>query len=124
MAATIQVPRAASKELITLGANIRVARLRRKLRAEIIAQRAGTARQTVAKIEQGDPPVKIGTYVAVLQALDLLEGWGILMTLSVIRSNVSFIRQCFLEVFRPRSKHTVSINEAMCAEIAERLVAE
>jgi hypothetical protein len=30
----------------------------------------------VAKIEQGDPSVKIGTYVAVLQALGLIKGWG------------------------------------------------
>ncbi|WP_051990170.1 MULTISPECIES: helix-turn-helix transcriptional regulator [unclassified Labrenzia] len=61
---------------MTLGENIRVARLRRRLTAEIIAQRAGTTRQTVAKIEQGDPAVKIGTYVAVLQALGLINGWG------------------------------------------------
>ncbi|WJS05767.1 helix-turn-helix domain-containing protein [Roseibium aggregatum] len=76
MATAIKVPRAARKELMTLGENIRVARLRRRLTAEIIAQRAGTTRQTVAKIEQGDPSVKIGTYVAVLQALGLIKGWG------------------------------------------------
>lgn len=76
MATAIKVPRAARKELMTFGGNIRVARLRRKLTGEIVAQRAGTTRQTVAKIENGDPSVKIGTYVAVLQALGLLKGWG------------------------------------------------
>ncbi|MEJ8475408.1 helix-turn-helix transcriptional regulator [Roseibium algae] len=76
MSTAIKIPRAARKELMTFGENIRVARLRRKLTAEIIAQRAGTTRQTVAKIEDGDPAVKIGTYVAVLQALGLLKGWG------------------------------------------------
>lgn len=76
MATAIKVPRAGRKELMTLGENIRVARLRRKLTAEIIAQRAGTTRQTVAKVEEGDPAVKIGTYAAVLQALGLLKGWG------------------------------------------------
>ena len=50
MAAPIKMPRAARKELVTLGENIRVARLRRKLTAEIVAQRAGTTRQTIAKI--------------------------------------------------------------------------
>lgn len=76
MAISIKMPRAARKELSILGERIRIARLRRKLTAEIIAQRAGTTRQTVAKVEQGDPAVKIGTYAAVLQALGLLQGWG------------------------------------------------
>lgn len=76
MATAIKIPRAARKELVTFGEGIRVARLRRKLTAEIVAQRAGTTRQTLAKIERGDPAVKIGTYVAVLQALGLLKGWG------------------------------------------------
>ncbi|CUH51708.1 helix-turn-helix domain-containing protein [Shimia marina] len=76
MAVPIKMPRAARKELVALGENIRVARLRRKLTAEIVAQRAGTTRQTIAKIESGNPAVKIGTYVAVLQALGLLKGWG------------------------------------------------
>ncbi|OCW57917.1 helix-turn-helix transcriptional regulator [Hoeflea olei] len=76
MATAIQVPRAARKELLVLGESIRVARLRRKLTAEIVAERAGTTRQTVARIEAGNPAVKIGTYAAVLQALGLLKGWG------------------------------------------------
>lgn len=67
MAVPIKMPRAARKELLALGKNTRVARLRRKLTAEIVAQRAGTTRQTIAKIESGNPAVKIGTYVAVLQ---------------------------------------------------------
>jgi transcriptional regulator with XRE-family HTH domain len=76
IAVAIKVPRAARKELMTLGENIRIARLRRRLTAEIVAQRAGTTRQTIAKIESGNPAVKIGTYVVVLQALGLLKGWG------------------------------------------------
>lgn len=57
MAVSIKMPRTARKELVTLGENIRVARLRRKLTAEIVAQRAGTTRQTIAKIEGGNPAV-------------------------------------------------------------------
>jgi len=75
--AAIKMPRAARKELMTLGENIRIARLRRRLTAEIVAQRAGTTRQTIAKIESGKPAIEIGTYVAVLQARGLLRGWGI-----------------------------------------------
>ena len=50
MAVPIKIPRAARKELVTLGENIRVARLRRKLTAEIVAQRAGTTRQGIVRL--------------------------------------------------------------------------
>jgi DNA-binding XRE family transcriptional regulator len=75
--ASIKMHRAARKELMTLGENIRIARLRRRLTAEIVAQRSGTKRQTIAKIESGKPAIKIGTYVEVLQAPGLLRGWGV-----------------------------------------------
>ncbi|WP_163266264.1 type II toxin-antitoxin system HipA family toxin [Chelativorans alearense] len=40
------------------------------------------------------------------------------------RTNVSSVRQRFLEAFRLRSEHAASIDEAMRADIAQRLVAE
>lgn len=40
------------------------------------------------------------------------------------RTNVSSVRQRFLEAFRLRSEHASSIDEAMRADIAQRLVAE
>ena len=64
MAVPIKMPRAARKELMTLGENIRIARLRRRLTAELVAQRAGTTRQTSAKIANGTPAVKTGPHVA------------------------------------------------------------
>ncbi|MHA7774620.1 type II toxin-antitoxin system HipA family toxin [Roseibium sp. M-1] len=44
--------------------------------------------------------------------------------LGEFRTNVSSIRQRFLEAFRLRSEHAASIDEAMRADIAQRLVAE
>lgn len=44
--------------------------------------------------------------------------------LGEFRTNVSSIRQRFLEAFRLRSEHAASIDEAMRTDIAERLVAE
>ncbi len=40
-----------------LGENIKLARLRRKLSAEMVAQRAGMSRKTLYSIEQGSPGV-------------------------------------------------------------------
>jgi len=63
---------ATSRQLKNLGLDIRDARLRRNLTMEIVAERAGTSRQTLARIEKGDPRVSIGLYAGALSALGLL----------------------------------------------------
>jgi transcriptional regulator with XRE-family HTH domain len=67
---------AVRRTLRKLGQDIRDARRRRRLPAEVIAQRAFTSRPTLQRIEQGDHAVGIGIYAAVLQALGLLDGLG------------------------------------------------
>lgn len=57
--------------LKTLGENIRLARLRRKLSTEQVSERAGIARKTLWKIENGAPEVAIGSYLQVLFILGL-----------------------------------------------------
>lgn len=54
-----------------LGENIRLARLRRKLSAAMVAQRAGIARNTLRAVEQGDPRVTFSAYANVLFTLGL-----------------------------------------------------
>lgn len=69
-------PLAVRRALKTLGQDIREARLRRRLPAEIIAKRAFTSRPTLRRIEEGDFTVSIGIVASVLQALGMLEGLG------------------------------------------------
>lgn len=57
--------------LTELGGNIRLARLRRRFSAAIVAERAGIARNTLRAIEQGDPSVTFGSYANVLFSLGL-----------------------------------------------------
>lgn len=57
--------------LESLGENIRLARLRRKLSAEKVAERADLSRATLVKIEKGDPGVAMGNYLQVLFVLKL-----------------------------------------------------
>jgi transcriptional regulator with XRE-family HTH domain len=59
------------KLLKELGLNIRLARLRRKLSTEQIAERANLTRMTLYNIEKGSPSVAMGYYVQVLFALGL-----------------------------------------------------
>ncbi|MFQ5433952.1 MAG: helix-turn-helix transcriptional regulator [Anaerolineae bacterium] len=62
--------------LALLGENIKLAGKRRGYTQSLIAERTGLSRLTVRKIEQGDPTVSIGHYVAVLSVLGLVEDFG------------------------------------------------
>ncbi len=55
--------------LETMGEQIKMARLRRNLATELVAERAGISRATLWAVEKGTPTVSIGTYAAVLHAL-------------------------------------------------------
>lgn len=57
--------------LFELGENIKMARLRRKLSTEQIAERANISRGTLLSIEKGSASVSIGSYILVLQSLGL-----------------------------------------------------
>lgn len=56
-----------------MGEQIKLARLRRKLSAELVAERADISRATLFNIEKGSPSVAIGYYAAVLHALNGME---------------------------------------------------
>jgi transcriptional regulator with XRE-family HTH domain len=56
-----------------MGEQIKLARLRRKLSSELLAERAGISRQTLNSIERGASTVAIGSYAAVLHALNNMD---------------------------------------------------
>lgn len=56
-----------------MGEQIKIARLRRKLSTELVAERAGISRATLWSIEKGSPSVSIGMYAAVLHALNGMD---------------------------------------------------
>jgi len=64
------------RQFKTLGENLKLARLRRNLTAEMVAQRAGISRMTLNKIENGSPSVAMGNYFMVLHVLDLSKNFG------------------------------------------------
>lgn len=59
--------------LAQMGEQIRLARLRRKLSLELVAERAGISRATLISVEKGTPTVSIGSYAAVLHALNNMD---------------------------------------------------
>lgn len=65
---------ATARALRALGNNLRTARLRRRLQTATVAERAFISRETLRKIERGDPGVSMGNYAAVMLALGALDG--------------------------------------------------
>ena len=59
------------KRLKQMGEQIRLARLRRNISIELVAERAGVSRQSVSSVEKGASSVAIGIYANVLLALGL-----------------------------------------------------
>lgn len=66
------------KALRKLGADIQVARKRRRLTMTIVAERAFISRNTLTRVERGDPAVALGIYTTVLFVLGMAERVGAL----------------------------------------------
>ena len=59
--------------LAQMGEQIKLARLRRRISATLVAESAGISRATLVSIEKGAPSVAIGCYAAVLHALNYMD---------------------------------------------------
>ncbi len=60
------------KRLEDLGYRIKLARLRRKISIETVANRAKVSRKSVWEVEKGSPSVAIGIYINVFMAIGML----------------------------------------------------
>lgn len=67
------LPPRVRRALEKLGGDISVARRRRRLSMLLTAQRAFVSRNTVARVERGDPGVSLGIYASVLFVLGLSD---------------------------------------------------
>jgi len=65
-------PYAVEQSLKRLGENLRLARTRRNLTIEDVAQKIGTGRRAVMEAEKGKASTASGVYAALLWAYDLL----------------------------------------------------
>ncbi len=64
----------ATEEILkSMGEQIKLARLRRDLSTELVAERAGISRASLWKVESGNPAVAMGIYAAVLHALNNMD---------------------------------------------------
>jgi transcriptional regulator with XRE-family HTH domain len=68
-----------SDELLQrFGERLRLARLRRRLAAKQVAERAGMSPMTLRSLERGGSGVTVGAYLAVMQVLGIERDWELL----------------------------------------------
>lgn len=59
------------KQVRALGERLKLARLRRELTTVLFAERLGISRDTLSRLEKGDPNIALGTYMRALRVLGL-----------------------------------------------------
>lgn len=70
---TFTVPLPVQRALRKLGQDIKNARLRRRIPAALLAERASISRTTLTKVEKGGPGVSIGNVGTVLFSLGMID---------------------------------------------------
>ena len=67
------LPMPVRRALRKLGADIAAARKRRRITMQLMAERALTSRQTISRLERGDPGVSMGIYATALVVLGMTD---------------------------------------------------
>ena len=84
-----------------VGTNIKRARLRRNIRAELLVERAGISADTLTSIEKGVSTVSIGAYAAVLHSLGMEKD---LELLGADEEQKRRYRECNLQIRKRATK--------------------
>jgi DNA-binding XRE family transcriptional regulator len=71
-----RLPPAVRRSLVKLGGDIALARRKRSLTVQMMAERIGVDKKTYLRVEKGDPRVSLGAYAMTLFVLGLPEGLG------------------------------------------------
>ncbi|MCR5225155.1 MAG: helix-turn-helix domain-containing protein [Alphaproteobacteria bacterium] len=73
MKKTSIIPIPVNKALKKLGADLKEARIKRRLTMALVEERAGITHVTLTKVEKGDSSVSIGIYAKVIFVLGLID---------------------------------------------------
>lgn len=112
------LPNAASKALLTLGADLAIARQRRKESLKNWALRLGVSIPTLMRMEKGDPSVSVGIYAT---ALWLLGRQQALAELANPKEDLGALE---IEVKKAKARHASPRKIVMPTPVAGDLLSE
>ncbi len=116
MARTFQRPfPSVAKQAQELGERIRLARLRRKLSTVLFSERMGVSRETLRRLEAGDPNIALGTYMRALRVLGLDKDMDIIARDDVLGRKLQDIA-ALASMPRPRGPASVRAAAAKAAK--------
>lgn len=87
------LPIPARRAMRKLGQDIKDARLRRRITAALLAERANISPRTLSKIERGDSTVAIGSYVAVLFSLRMIDRFADIADVRHDRTGIELMQE-------------------------------
>ena len=87
------LPLPALRAMRKLGQDIKDARLRRRITAALLAERANISLRTLSKIERGDATVAIGSYAAVLFSLRMIDRFANIADAQYDRTGIELMQE-------------------------------
>lgn len=102
--ADYSVPLPVRRALRKLGGDIKEARLRRRIPATVLAERASISRTTLTKVEKGEPGVSIGNVATVLFALGFVDRISDLADLRFDEQGLALEEERLPKRIRPRKR--------------------
>lgn len=99
------LPLPVRRALRKLGRDIRDARLRRRIPAAVVAERASISRTTLVKLEKGDPGVSVGIFSTVLFVLGMGDRLSELADIHRDEQGLALDEERLPKRIRPRRRH-------------------
>lgn len=100
------LPLPVRRALLKLGQDIRHARLRRRIPAAVVAERASISRTTLFKLEKGDPGVSIGITGTVLFVLGMEDRLGEVADIKHDEQGLALDEERLPKRVRPKRRHS------------------
>jgi transcriptional regulator with XRE-family HTH domain len=96
------LPQPVRRSLAKFGADIRIARQKRRLTVAMMAERVGVAKPTYLRVEKGDPSVTFGIYAMTLFVLGFGAPFGEIVDQTRDSVGLSLDEQRLPKLVRPK----------------------
>jgi len=98
------LPLSVRRAMVKLGSDVSTARRRRNMTIATLAERAFVGRNTITRVERGDPGVALGIYATVLFVLGLVDRLGALADPTTDQVGLTLAEEQLPKRVRPKAE--------------------